>query len=70
MPGTEGDTAKWNHVKIRKHVSGGGSGWFQPDVLTIGWEPDDYWRYHVNGLNDNKAFEVWTCPLDPGNPAC
>jgi hypothetical protein len=75
MAGTRSATATFLSLQLRKHVSGGGSPWYDVPAVskcisngsTCG--NGSYWRYHINMLRSNTAFEDYTCPIDP-NVTC
>lgn len=74
LTGRQATTASTTNVQVRKHVSGGGTGWYAPSAVTQCHSngsgcSDAYWRYHENMLSATE-FELWTCPIDPSNPAC
>lgn len=72
MSGKDVTRAAFLNNMLRKHVSGGGSGWYAVTSLQrciasgqgicgVG----SYWRYHMDMLSSNTEFDVYTCPLDP-----
>ncbi len=72
LAGTQADKATFDTIMLRKHVSGGGGPWYDVSSLSACTSADGstacgstYWRYHLDMLNSNTAFDDYTCPLDP-----
>ena len=76
LPGTEGAQANARYMLARRHV-GSIDPWYDPGTysnpttckqINSGCS-NSYVRYHMQVVNPTR-FDIWTCPLDPNDPAC
>jgi hypothetical protein len=75
MPGTQGANAIARYLMARKHQTNPNDEWYSPSGLATCRQTgssscgDSYFRYHLDVVSSTR-FDIWTCPIDPTDPAC